>query len=82
LIIEVPDCNDLEEKHNNGKISDGQYRTLTKGTPEMEYQEHLCTFTTLELSDLFTKSGFSRIIIQPDEMTSILGEAIRIDGRK
>ena len=82
VIIEVPDCDDIEERLKSGNLSQHDYDVFTKGEPNMPYQKHLSTFTTQKIEEILRAAGFSQIRKMPIDMTSTQFEAIRIDARK
>jgi len=82
VIIEVPDCDNIEERLKNGNLSQHDYDVFTKGEPNMPYQKHLSSFTTQKIEEMLKTAGFTRIQKMPIEMTSTRFEAIRIDARK
>jgi len=83
LIVEVPDCENLEEKLASGKIGQHDYNVLKEGHKEVDFQGHWATFDKDKLGKLLYEAGFgNNLTLMPPEMTSDHYLSLRIDARK
>jgi len=82
VIIEVPDCEDVDGKLLRGEIPMAAHHCWTHGMPNEPYQEHLAVFTEQNLGEMMAKVGFKNLYRQPNDFTSIHFDVIRIDGIK
>lgn len=82
LIVEVPDCENLDEKLAEGKIGQHDFNVLKEGHKEVEFQGHYATFDKDKLARLLHEAGFPNMVLMPPEMTSDHFLSLRIDSRK
>jgi glycosyltransferase involved in cell wall biosynthesis len=82
LILEVPDCDEVEERFGAGVIDRNTHFVLLHGTPSEPYEEHLSTYTRSKLKGWLKEVGYVEITEMPLDKTSNMSEAIRIDSRK
>lgn len=83
LIVEVPDCENLDQKLAEGKINEFDYKVLMEGHKEVEFQGHYATFDKDKLGKMLYEAGFgNNIVLMPQELTSDQYLSIRIDSTK
>jgi len=62
LILEVPDCENLDEKLKDGNIDKDLYNTCKHGCPSEFGQKHEMEYTRESLKKLLEESGFKSIV--------------------
>jgi len=80
LIVEVPDCGDLEERLKKGEINESELRVAKEGTPSFPYQVHEAEYTETELREILEGIGFyvfPRNIISSDMINAIRFDCIK-----
>lgn len=77
LIIEVPDCEGLDEKVSKGEMSEHAAKVFREGHPEVIGQAHKCQFVEGTLKQLLEKVGFKKMSRNP--LVSDDSKAIRFD---
>jgi predicted SAM-dependent methyltransferase len=81
LIVEVPDCENIDNKLENGEIDIPTKNVLLYGG-DNPYQSHHATYTKDSLTQLFKDSWFKNIFHFDKEFTTNRDMAIRIEGIK
>jgi predicted SAM-dependent methyltransferase len=81
LIVEVPDCENLDEKLKRKEVSDHTYRVCKHGEPSEFGQEHRTEFTESLLRKVLESVGFKQIARNP-LTSSDLSLCLRFDVRK
>ena len=81
LIVEVPDCEDLDTKLNAGDLSKFDYDLLLHGAGK-PHQHHDSTFTSKSLIQMLVRVGFRNPCRIDQEHTSDHWMALRVDSFK
>ena len=86
LCLEVPDCENLDEKLANGIIDKQLYETIKHGCPPEFGQKHEYEYTRASLKQLLEEVGFVNIVENPETSLGInfklRSESFRYDCRK
>lgn len=78
LIVEVPDCENMDERVAKGEMLDFDRKCHIEGTPSEYGQAHLHCYVESELRDLISRRGFN-IIGRNPESSDKDAFAIRLD---